>query len=337
MNTATESRPSAGMAHQDGCAFRLSEATVRLPLPAAVASELHDRATAHVSAPDEDRAVTDLLPSPGLIDELFLISSCLDAKRPLVILSPPIERPPADHVEVYAWLIAKALGEPLVQDADGRRLVRVFDRRLGTMVSGARYHRTREGGDIHTDNVNDPTTFEFVALACGAPSKIGGESIFVRASDVFEILMANCPDVVATLRSDYLFERRGMSESSNFYRHPILQVDEARRPHFRYLRTYIESAHHKAQQPLTKEQTYAIDVLDALLAKSEIQLRIELSAGDVAIFRDTLVLHGRTPFVDDPNTRRFKNDTIAARDAWAPGQRVYFRAWVKQSDALIAS
>lgn len=309
-----------------------AQSGVGTKLSGSARSELFDRAIAHAEFRDGARAVTALVPSPGFSSELLSIAGSLDENRPLAVFSPPMGNPLVEHVEVFAWLVATALGDPLVQDLEGRRLVRVFDRRLGSMASGARYHRTRDGGDIHTDNVNDPATFEFVVLACGARARIGGESIFVRASDLFEVMTESCPDVIAVLQSDYLFERRGMSENEGFYRHPILRLDEKGRPHFRYLRTYIESAHRRAQQPLTEQQAHAMDVLDAILATSELQLRIELAAGEIAIFRDTLVLHGRTPFVDccDPMPGDQKT---AAADAWMPGQRVYFRAWVKQNAA----
>jgi hypothetical protein len=56
-----------------------------------------------------------------------------------------------------SWLIGGILGESLIQNEVGDRVVCVYDRdRKNSMSQGARYHQTREGGSIHTDNVNVP-------------------------------------------------------------------------------------------------------------------------------------------------------------------------------------
>ena len=43
----------------------------------------------------------------------------------------------------------------IVQNEKGDKLVYVFDRDRNLSINaGGRYHQTREGGSIHTDNVN---------------------------------------------------------------------------------------------------------------------------------------------------------------------------------------
>ena len=48
------------------------------------------------------------------------------------------------------------------------------------MSDGARYHQTREGGSLHTDNVNAPAPWEFLVFGCVEPALIGGESVLTH-------------------------------------------------------------------------------------------------------------------------------------------------------------
>lgn len=212
-------------------------------------------------------------------------------------------------------LLGAALGELVVQNAEGARLVEVFDRRIGRIEEGVRYHQTRQGGDIHTDSVNHPTPFLYLLLACTAPATVGGESIMVRAPDLLRELRA-FPDVVEILAQDFWFEGRGMGEAVGFFRAPVL-FEKDGETHFRYLRSYIEGAHIKRGEPLTPRQVEAFDVLDALLDCSKLQNRFHLECGEILVAADTQVFHGRTAFVDR-----------GGAPGWAP-HRHMFRLWVE--------
>lgn len=216
-------------------------------------------------------------------------------------------------------VLGASLGELVVQNADGARLIEVYDRGIGRIEDGVRYHQTRQGGDIHTDSVNHPIPFSYLLLACTAPATIGGESILVCAPDLMSAL-ERFPDVIDTLREEYWFEGRGMDQSVGFFKAPIL-FDKAGEPHFRYLRGYIESAHRQCGVTLTTDQTEAFDVLDALLGCAHLQKRLALGAGDILITIDTQVFHGRTAFIDR-----------GAPDGWA-SHRHMFRLWVEEPGA----
>jgi len=228
--------------------------------------------------------------------------------------------PLADYCENYeefraaCMQIANALGHPMVQNEAGDRVIEVFDRRKGRIEEGARYHQTRQGGDIHTDSVNRPEPMKFLLLGCAAPAVLGGESILIRGSDVLDRLR-DFPGVVETLSRPYHFEGRGMAEIPGLFQMPVLTETETG-PSFRYLRPYIESAHLRAGEPLDAEQTRAFDVLDACLDLSELQYRYSLQKGDLLISDDTAVFHGRTSFIDGP-----------LPGAWTPG-RCMLRYWI---------
>lgn len=233
---------------------------------------------------------------PTFSEETQSILLRLEDEPGAVVTSPVLDL--AHHeVRVLTWIMATLLGQPLVQNAEGNRLVHVYDRdRTKRMGGGARYHQTREGGSIHTDNVNVPDGWDYLVFSCVQPAMIGGETILVPASRVLSHLLATCPEAVDILGGDFWFEYRGIADK--LYQAPILQRDEHGGAEFRYLRPYIESAHAKAGEPLTERQAWALDVLDSVLELTDSQIRFPLDAGEVLLSKDARVLHGRTCFAD---------------------------------------
>lgn len=227
--------------------------------------------------------------------------------------------------QIVVWILANCLGELLVQDSDGNRLIHVYDRdRRRRMSDGARYHQTREGGSLHTDNVNAPDPWEFLVFGCVEPALIGGETVLTHADLIHQYLEQTAPEALEILRGPFHWEYRGIADA--LYQAPIITYDEKSRPHFRYLRPYLESAHVKAGEPITEQQAWAMDVLDSAMELSRLQLRLMLKAGDVLITHDSRILHGRTSFADHLNST-----TIVESEHFPQKKvrRTYERAWVK--------
>lgn len=222
-------------------------------------------------------------------------------------------------------LMSSFFGELLVQNEKGDKVIMVYDRdRLGSMYQGARYHQTREGGSIHTDNVNIPEIWNYLFLSCIEPAEVGGENILVDGIAVHKTLKDQYPKALAVLEENFTWEMRGVSES--LYEAPIITYDEKGLPLFRHLRPYMESAHQKANKPMSFEQLYAIDVLDALTNSSEYQTRYRMRKGDILITRDAQVLHGRTCFSDAIEAVTF-DDYIQGKGAIL--KRTMERLWIK--------
>jgi alpha-ketoglutarate-dependent taurine dioxygenase len=225
----------------------------------------------------------------------------LDQKRALIVSLRLPNTPCPFTPQVIRSLslrMGELLGELLVQNEAGNRSVSVYDRdRTFSMHRGSRYHQTREGGSLHTDNVNIPEPWDYLLFSCLSPALVGGENILVDGIAVVERLRDQFPDALAILESDsFVWEMRGVADK--LYNAPVLTYDKAGVPHFRYLRPYMESAHAKAGVELTLEKLYAMDVLDALLESGEFQVRYRMERGDILVNRDAQVFHGRTSFSD---------------------------------------
>lgn len=196
------------------------------------------------------------------------------------------------------WALATLLGEPLIQNDLGHRVINIYDRdRTNTMAKGARYHQTREGGTIHTDNVNTPLVWDYLLFGCVSEGHVGGENILVNGIELLKVLKEKYPKALSVLEKPFVWECRGVDDST--YLSPIITYNEKAAPIFRHLRPYMESAHLKTNQPLTKEQLYALDTLDSLLESSELQNRVKVKSGEVFVSLDYQSFHGRTCFSDN--------------------------------------
>jgi len=222
-------------------------------------------------------------------------------------------------------IMSEYVGEILPQNSTKDKLIEVFDRnRKLSIEKGSRYHQTREGGSIHTDNVNIPYRWDYLMFSCLANAKAGGETILVDSKIIHKELSLNFREAKKILEKNFYWEKRGVA--NEIYKAPILTYNKQDEPNFRYLRPYLESAHIKAKKELSNKQLYALDVLDALLDSSEFQFRYKMQKGDILFNLDSKVLHGRTSFSDSlkalPLSKiKTKKDKL---------KRTMIRVWIKQ-------
>jgi len=266
---------------------------------------------------------------PSFQREVEELRNEVENNKRLVIIKPFVDlHNKYDVLEqrTISWLIGGVLGQALIQNEAGERVICVYDRdRKNSMTKGARYHQTREGGSIHTDNVNVPEHWEYLLLTCINPAMSGGENILVNGLLVHKILKEKHSDVLAILEKNFVWEMRGVADAT--YEAPIITYNKKGEPMFRHLRPYMESAHQKVDRPLTAEQLYAIDTLDSILEHSDNQYRHTFKAGEILISYDSQVLYGRTCFSD-----AFDAVTIDMwkKDHHKPLKRTMDRLWVKK-------
>jgi hypothetical protein len=231
----------------------------------------------------------------------------------------------AVFIKNLSEFMASYIGNMLSQNSNKDKLIEVFDRdRKFSMNKGSRYHQTREGGSIHTDNVNIETKWDYLMFSCLSKAQAGGETILVDAEIINKELSLYYPEAKKVLMKNFYWEKRGVA--NELYRAPILTFDKNNKPNFRYLRPYLESAHVKAKKRLTSKQLYSLDVLDALLETSKFQFRYKMQKGDILFNLDSKVLHGRTSFSDFlnalPLSKVKKNENNL--------KRTMIRVWIKE-------
>lgn len=226
---------------------------------------------------------------------------------------------------VITETVSNILGNLLPQNKDNEELIFVYDRNRNlSMHKGSRYHQTREGGSIHTDNVNINFRWDYMILSCLSSPEIGGENIFV-SGDVVYSRLKKFKIALNTLKKKFIWEKRGVSNS--FYRAPVLTFRN-KVPEFRYLRPYMISAYERKKISMTKNQLYSLDTLDAILEDSKNQVRKKMYPGDLLLVKDAQFFHGRTSFSDHINAKEiFKNKVSKKKVKF---KRTMLRAWIKK-------
>ena len=202
--------------------------------------------------------------------------------------------------------ICKALGTLYVQNIKNEKFVVIKDEGK-SMMSGGRYHQTKEGGSFHTDSPQWNKVPDFVGLCCVNPAKKGGESKFVSAYSIHNEILKEHKHFLKILYDQFHFDKRGeyRSDESPTVFEPIFTYDNNHLK-LRYLRDYINDGHKIQNMPLSKEQNGALDCLDKIIHDENLAVSYELKQGDMVFLNNGRVLHGRTAFEDfeDINKKR---------------------------------
>jgi hypothetical protein len=284
-----------------------------------------DRSDRLLAAPLE----VDLTPLAPIRPETEELRRRIEQVHGFAIVEPPAALREPQRRRALVWLIGRLLGEPIEQNREGVKVIEVYDRdRTRRMEDGARYHQTRQGGSLHTDNVNRPQTWDYLMMACVSPAMLGGESIVVSGLTVHHLLREHAPRALEVLAEDFWWECRGFSDE--FFRAPVLFSNHWGEPQFRYLREYLESAHRRRGVPLRDEQLWALDALDAVLELSELQFRCRLAPGEILVIDDLQMFHGRTSFSDFFDAVPYDPAPAALG---RPVRRCFDRLWISKRAA----
>ena len=210
-----------------------------------------------------------------------------------------------EKIAIYT-LIAKILGELIVQNIQREKIVKIKD--VGkSMKTGGRYHETKEGGSHHTDSPQWKDVPDYLGLFCVHNAKKGGTNLFLSAYTIHNKILKEKNELLHIFYEKFHFDKRGEfkdGESPTVFEQIFEFKDE--RLYFRYLRNYIDAGHDIQNQPLSKLQKEALTYLDNLMRKDEMIMRYDLKPGDMVFSDNHWIIHGRTPFEDhdDKNMKR---------------------------------
>jgi hypothetical protein len=146
-------------------------------------------------------------------------------------------------------------------------------------------------------------TCDVLVLLCLQPAVLGGgETKLASARYVREIIGRERPDVLTTLEEDWTFDRTGRAGQQVIVS-PILFTQEDGTTGCYYQTRTVRTSPERGGPPLSARQWEALDVLDEVLYRPEIAFGLLLAAGDLLLIRNSRVLHGRSPYVDEPGPR----------------------------------
>ncbi|CAF3607256.1 unnamed protein product [Rotaria sp. Silwood1] len=194
------------------------------------------------------------------------------------------------------------LGLPRSQNAMGHMLGHVLDLGMKSSDPNVRLYQTNERQTFHTDSS------DVVGLLCLKTAKVGGESLLVSASTIFNEMYAQRPDLLELLMQPIATDRRGEVPEGMlpYMLIPVFSFHEGYLTVF-YQRQYIDSAQRFEDAPrLTPKHLEALDMFDRLANDPKLNLSMKLEPGDMQFVYNHALLHDRTDFEDwnDPAEKR---------------------------------
>ena len=220
-----------------------------------------------------------------------------------------------ETTEIYCK-ICKALGTLYVQNIKNEKFVAIKDEGR-SMMSGGRYHQTKEGGSFHTDSPQWKKVPDFIGMCCINPAKKGGESKFVSAYSIHNEMLKEHKHFLEMLYEQFHFDKRGeykSGESPTVFE-PIFTYNDNQLK-CRYLRDYINDGHKIQNIPLSKEQNEALDCLDKIIHDENLAVSYNLKQNDMVFFNNNRIMHGRTSFEDFEDVEK---------------KRLMIRTWIKDN------
>ncbi|MBT6273404.1 MAG: TauD/TfdA family dioxygenase, partial [Chromatiales bacterium] len=205
----------------------------------------------------------------------------------------------------YAQQVALALGmsdhvgRVIPQNYEGHAVVDVRDE--GVEYSHrSRGYRGNERLPFHTDGAN------LFTLTCLAAADVGGETVIASAGAVYDRLTDACPHLVPLLERGFFHHRRGQHDPGeaplSAERVPVFAWHDGLL-HCCYNRNPIEWAEREGVA-LTQDERAALDAMDDILARDEMQLRLHMKAGDCLVVNNFVTLHSRTKYEDADAAKR---------------------------------
>jgi hypothetical protein len=238
----------------------------------------------------------DLFSHPDLDSTLATVFETITEGRGFVVLRGiPVDRYDISDIERIYWGIGSHFGYGHSQSARGDLVGHVFDETKPGERQSARGYLSRRNLALHTD------LSEIVGLMCVRRAKRGGESVFVSAPAVYNIVLAEHPEFMPVYLKGFPYHRRGEeapgAEPITPYNIPIFSTAQEIFSCF-YVRGIFEVGLRELHRELTPLEADALAFLDEVMNRDDICLHIQLEPGDAAFTNNRTVLHARTEFED---------------------------------------
>jgi hypothetical protein len=215
----------------------------------------------------------------------------------------PVARWTAAELRTLFWCVGLHCGVPRPQGKPSHFVSDVRD--AGGQYRGGtgRGYNTNSKLDFHADGS------DIVGLMCLQTAKSGGSSLISSSLTAFNTLQTLRPDLAAILQQPFYFGRQGeqAAEEPPYYLAPIVGFKDGRFA-CRHIRNHINGAQLTFEDlpRLTAAQSEALDMFDALLARTDTCYHMSLEQGDMQFLNNHVNLHARTEYedFDEPEKRR---------------------------------
>jgi len=190
-------------------------------------------------------------------------------------------------------------GNIAIQNRIGEYVVEVSDKGRG-LGPQARGHYGNAELNFHADGGNA------VSLLCLETAPKGGQSLLIGAAAVYNAILRERPDILPILERGFYHHRRDEREEHDPkvtpWRTPVFAYYDDRL-HLIYTRISIDYCEAEGVE-ITSTEKDALDFLDSVLSRPELQVSMDLAPGDLQIVNNFLCLHSRTSYQDSKTQKR---------------------------------
>jgi len=211
--------------------------------------------------------------------------------------------------EIVAWALCNYMGQPIRQGiGQDRRFFTVADRGA-VNTDPTRIGASAKRSAKHSDNgCLEPRPPCYLGLYCYRSAAEGGENTLISARTIYETIAEERPDLLPLYFDTYHFrapQAHVWPSRGPTVQKPILEVANGElRVH--YARVMIEPGMEMAGTPLTEEQRAALDYLDEVLDRPDLNFRHTLGPGELLLANNLVLLHGREAFSAGSGGRTLK-------------------------------
>ena len=207
-----------------------------------------------------------------------------------------IERYSNQDICTIFCALGKIMGIPVSQNKFGHVLGHVYDLGNDPRSPQTRLYTTNAAQPFHTDSS------DIVGLLCIRNATVGGDSQWVSSIRCYEEIKKERPDLAAILMQPFFVSRKGEIPpgcEATYEMAVFHEVEDDRTGEKNivgiYDRSFIDAAQTIEGTPkLTSLQIEALDYLDALCVKLQIEMRLQ--SGDIQWLHNHTTFHARSAF-----------------------------------------
>ena len=233
-----------------------------------------------------------------------------------------------NEFELLNWAIGLHIGVARPQGIASQYISQVRDVGTDYRAKTGRGYSSNAKLDFHTDGC------DLVTLACYNKAKLGGTSMITSSVSAWQVLCTERPDMAEIAHhSNFYFSRQNeqAEDEGPYYHQPLFDFEDGR-IFAKWNRNRLRTAQLIEGVPkLTPEQIEVTDLIDKILSRPEIMLKMYLEPGDFQILNNHVMLHSRTNYVDHTafEDKRLLSrlwlappDSVQLPDSWG----AYFRS-----------
>jgi hypothetical protein len=266
-----------------------------------------DAALAHARACSSDllEIGKEQFPLPTLAPRLKEIErELIDGRGFVLVRGLTRERYDNDAMCLAYWGIGAHLGRPWPQNHRGHVLGDVTDQGKGITDPSSRGNELGQIGlEYHCDGS------DLVGLLCLQTGIEGGLSAVANSVALHNRLVRERPELAAALYEPLPFDFRGEQQPGKrgWYSMPVF-TRWGQRLFVRLIGAYILASQRHADAPrLTPEAREALSWMRAQADSGRYAVIMDFRPGDMQFINNYHVLHGRTPYTDDPSQGRVRH------------------------------